>query len=154
MKPDLLAALERASADVLETMFFAEPSPTVVSDVLRSDALTCRLDCTGAQIGSFSLAIDRDALQLLGEGFYGGEERTSPTADEDLARELVNMLAGAALSRYLPTESCPLSSPMLSCLAEHGAIRKRVEAGQDTAGINVHLEGGTLSFLCALEEAA
>lgn len=140
--------------DVLETMFFAEPSPIPESAALQNDALTCRLDCTGAVTGSFSLAIDRGALHVLSEGFYGGEERSSPTADEDLARELTNMLTGAALSTYLPQESCALSSPLVSSLAEHYVMRSAVDAGQSTAGIGMDLEGGRLSLLCVLREAA
>ena len=150
MKGDLLLALARATADVLETMFFVESSPTVRVDLLHSDSVTCRLTCTGGVNGSFRLLIDRDALQRLGEGFYGDEERSSPTADEDLARELTNMLAGSALSSYLPTQSCALSSPSICSLAEFEKMRARVTAGPDTAVIDVDLDGGTLSLLCVL----
>ena len=154
MKPDLVAALERASADVLETMFFTEPCPAVEDGGLRSDAVSCRLDCTGAVNGAFSLVIERGALELLSEGFYGQEDKPFPTADVDLACELANMLAGATLSDYLPQQSCSLSSPLLSSLADHQGMRRMVETGQETGAVDIQLDGGALSLLCVLAETA
>lgn len=154
MKRDLLAALERASADVLETMFFAESSPSVCSDDPCGDYVRCRLACTGAVNGSFSLSINRELLQNLSEGFYGDEKAASAAADEDLACELTNMIAGSTLSTYLPMESCALSSPMLCSLTEFESLRRGGMPEGTKAALSLALDGGTLSLIFVLGEAA
>jgi len=132
-----------ASTAVLETMFFTEP-------VLRLDApahvdpLACLLHSSGAENGTFSVAIDRAALNGLCESFYG--DAPTSTQPFELLCEFTNMIAGSTLSHYSPSHFCPLSSPQLCDIAVHLAG----SALPDATLLSFAVEGGLISITWSL----
>src|SRR4051794_21507864 len=83
MKPELEEVLRDASTGVLETMFFADVTPVADSEAVHEDALVCGLVCSGAENGRFSVAVDRAALGVLSEAFYGDEGEPSATREAE-----------------------------------------------------------------------
>jgi hypothetical protein len=135
--------LNAASTAVLETMFFTE-AEALTELRPHQDALSCLLHCSGAEQGTFSVAIDRAALLTLCESFYG----ETPTAAQpfELLCEFTNMIAGSTLSLYSPDHFCPLSSPQLCDIAIHLA-----DAAQPGCiFLSYAVEEGTLSIVCSL----
>lgn len=151
-------ALRSASIEVLETMFFAEAVPEEHADAAPSDdVLACTLECSGGETGSFRVAVDRAALRILCESFYGegGEESdASSTQEQELLCELTNMLAGSTLSRYAPAHSCTLSSPRLCDYAPWPANAVSASPGERCHRLVLALEGGLLLVWCSLRVAA
>jgi hypothetical protein len=154
---EITDALRSASMDVLETMFFADAVPIANEDATpQSDARACELQCSGGESGSFSVVVDRVALQMLCCAFYGQEGDVSPTQEEDLICELTNMLAGSTLSRYAPARSCILSSPRLCDYASLAAtVEKDIADRQESVTrLSISIEGGLLLLSCTLRRSA
>jgi hypothetical protein len=136
------AVLEAAAIDVLETMFFADAMPAEAdTPEIGTDALVCALEFEGALCGSFGVAVDRDALQVLCCAFYGEDGVASPAQVGDMLCELANMIAGSTLSRYVPGHSCKLSSPV---------VCEALPEIDDAIRLNLSIEGGLLAIWCTL----
>ncbi len=149
-RPELQPTLREASTNVLETMFFADAEPA--HGAVHSDAVACSLLCTGAEEGSFKVAIDRAALLLLCEAFFGEDDEPGMIRELELLCELTNMLAGSTLSAYAPDHLCPLSTPQLCDVAAHSATLAMPM--HRTATANFAIDGGLISVSCALQAAA
>jgi hypothetical protein len=135
--------LSSASTAVLETMFFTE-AVKIEDEHHHIDPVACLLHSSGAVDGTFSVAIDRQALVLLCECFYG--EKPSPSQPFELLCELTNMVAGSTLSLYSPSHFCPLSSPQLCAMAIHleGSARP------DVTLLPFAIDGGLVSIAWSL----
>jgi hypothetical protein len=132
-----------ASTTVLETMFFTEGIP-VQSAPTHVDPIACQLHASGAVNGTFSVAIDRAALVVLCESFYGD----APTSNQlfELLCEFTNMIAGSTLSLYSPSHFCPLSSPQLCAIAAH----LEGFAQPDATLLSFAVDGGLISIAWSL----
>jgi hypothetical protein len=146
--------LRSASTEVLETMFFADVASPEDPQPAHNDALACSLLCSGAEEGIFTVAIDREALQLLCEAFYGDDGPPSILKERELLCELTNMLAGSTLSTYVPEHYCPLSSPLLCDLDKHLKTTHPDNASQQSSTVSLAVDGGLLSISCALKVSA
>jgi hypothetical protein len=153
-KSSLEDVLRSASTEVLETMFFAEAAAPDGPPPAHTDALACSLLCSGAREGIFTAAIDREALQLLCEAFYGDDGAASAVKERELLCELTNMLAGSTLSAYVPEHYCPLSSPLLCDLDQHLKTGVPGNAAVQSSTVSLGIDGGLLSISCALKVAA
>ena len=153
MKLEVEQAMCSASCSVLETMFFSDAVPVAAPDAVHDDPIACLLHCSGAQEGTFSVAIDQAALHLLGCAFYGEDEMELPQQQE-LICELTNMLAGSTLSTIAPTRYCELSSPQLSSFQRHTEIASNHAGQTDTASTHLRIDGGILTVSCSLRTAA
>ncbi len=156
VEPDIAEALLNASVNVLETMFFADAVPVKEEDAaLQDGALACTLESRGGVNGSFGVAVDPVALQMLCRAFYGEEGDVSSTQQQDLILELTNMLAGSTLSGYSPAHACTLSSPLL-CEYIPAIARQRNSVNNDErlTHITLSLEGGLLSVWGSLQALA
>jgi hypothetical protein len=151
-KSELGHAIREGSAQVLETMFFADTSESTTAH--HKDPVACSLQCSGAETGSFSIAVDREALKLLCESFYGESGEITALQEIDLICELTNMLAGATLSRLAPLGLSALSSPVLCDVSRHLEIGTAIHVGDENSQIYISLEGGLLSASCALRTKA
>ena len=151
-KIELPNAIREGSVQVLETMFFADTSECTIAH--HNDPLACTLQCSGAETGSFSIAVDREALKLLCESFYGESGDITELQEIDLICELTNMLAGATLSRFAPFGLSALSSPVLCDVSRHREIGTAPHVGDEHSQIYISLEGGVLSASCALRTKA
>jgi hypothetical protein len=151
-KIELEDAIRHGSLQVLETMFFAEP---IGSDTAQhKDPVACKLLCSGAETGRFSIAVDREALKLLCESFYGESGDITLIQEMDVVCELTNMLAGTMLSRFAPVGLCSLSSPVLCDVSRHLEIQTAPYVGDKHAQIYMSLDGGLLSATCVLRTKA
>jgi hypothetical protein len=148
MPPPLADVMLAASCHVLETMFFAEAAPAPDGEALQPDALACSLHYTGAEAGSFHVAIDRPALAVLCSGFYG-DDAEGQDAQQELLCELTNMLAGSTLSLYVPDHSCSLSSPTID---QHATARPSDLPGEHITRLTLAIEDGLLAIECALRD--
>jgi CheY-specific phosphatase CheX len=149
-KVELGDAIREGSVQVLETMFFAETAESIPA--LHEQPVACTLQCSGTETGSFSIAVDRQALKPLCESFYGETGESTAIQEIDLICELTNMLAGATLSRFAPIGLCALSSPVLCDVTRHMEIGTTTHAGDKHVQIFLSLEGGLLSASCTLRE--
>jgi hypothetical protein len=143
-KTDLNETLCSSSIAILETMFFSEAS-LLDGPGSHVEPLACMLQCTGAENGTFSIAVDRAALNVLCESFYG-ESEVSATQSFELICELTNMIAGSTLSVFSPDRLCALSSPQLCDVALHTGRT----SDPDTLFASFAIEGGILSIACTL----
>ncbi len=99
--PQLAPVLSKASADVLEKMFFAEIAAE--SDGRPDDAgdpIAVKLTFQGERRGTLALAISAGAARSLATDFLGveSEEGADEAQVNEVARELANMICGDALS--------------------------------------------------------
>src|SRR5262249_54113688 len=95
----LAPILSKATADVLEKMFFAE----IVRETDRrpedgSNPIAVTLGFLGELLGTLALTISPTAAQSLAADFLGVEEGADPSQVNQVAQELANMICGDALS--------------------------------------------------------
>ena len=107
-----LAIVSGVTADVLETMFFAEAVAAGCSHAWLADALSARIRFAGSHSGEMRLAISSGAADSLAAGFLGIEalELTEALRDQVLL-ELTNILCGALASHLWPDSKLALNSP-------------------------------------------
>ena len=141
---DLRECMASASLKVLETMFFSEGTVLNVHAPL-ADPVTCLLHSSGAVTGTFSVAIDRSALRILCEAFYG-DDALNAVQSFELLCEFTNMIAGSTLSLFSPNEFCPLTSPQLADFVSH---QIRI-ADSDTVSVCLGVDGGHITLAGAL----
>jgi CheY-specific phosphatase CheX len=150
---NLVDVLRGASTEVLETMFFAEAVSIDAEGAVHDNPLSCFLDFSGAETGTFTVAVDRAALRILCTAFYGDEDEPSLTQEEEMITELTNMLAGSTLSSYVPEHYCKLSSPSLCDFARHLKTSMPRAVDERKASVNLSVEDGLLSVSCCFRTA-
>jgi Chemotaxis phosphatase CheX len=119
---DLQTLLAETMRDVLEMSFFANileemiPEPEVAS----LPSMAARVEFSGAASGSFLLVATPLAVRTLALEFMGdsaedrdAEEARSVAADEEVFKELTNILCGSVLSRFQADRCCNLSQPVV-----------------------------------------
>ncbi|MCW5978972.1 MAG: chemotaxis protein CheX [Bryobacteraceae bacterium] len=107
---DLLAA---TATEVLETMFFSAVLGTCGPEQLcPSEQVTVRLDFHGSPSGAFQITLPRLTARSIAATFLGEEEDdVSDIQAESVAGELLNMIAGAALSKLESDVTFRLETP-------------------------------------------
>jgi hypothetical protein len=119
---DLQTLLAETMRDVLEMSFFANileemiPEPEVAS----LPSMAARVEFSGAASGSFLLVAAPLAVRTLALEFMGdsdedrdAEEAQFVAADEEVFKELTNILCGSVLSRFQVDRCCNLSQPVV-----------------------------------------
>jgi CheY-specific phosphatase CheX len=148
-KTKLEDVLHDASVAVLETMFFADATSDIAV-TSHIDAVTCVIDCKGAETGTFTVAVDRPALHILCCAFFGEDEAGPASQEWEMICELTNMLAGSTLSAYVPEHFCELSSPSICGFDRHLESTSHNDPDSHLAFVALAIEGGLLSVSCAL----
>jgi hypothetical protein len=126
---ELQSLLTDTMRDVLEMSFFANILEEATSKALiaTSPSMAARIMFSGAASGSFTLvaaplAVHSMAMEFMGdsaedrevEAIGGNPRNDQPTvADEEVFRELTNILCGSVLSRYQADRCCNLSQPVM-----------------------------------------
>lgn len=93
--------LASAASEVLEAMFFAEVlGPASPAALDTSGLLTVELEFRGSPSGLFQMALPDSTARSIAATFLGEEECDIVDAQsESVTCELLNMIAGAALSK-------------------------------------------------------
>jgi hypothetical protein len=141
---DLQVLLAETMRDVLEMSFFAnileETMPEPWTTPLPS--MAARVEFSGAASGSFllvaaPLAVRTLALEFMGDSAEGRdvegvgvdiERMQGVVADEEVFKELTNILCGSVLSRFQADRCCNLSQPVV-CSGERMAGGTNICAG-------------------------
>jgi CheY-specific phosphatase CheX len=134
------AAISRATADVLEKMFFtgfAAESEWIQDSGPR---IAVRLAFDGERQGLLTLVISRDSARTLAADFLGTDTADGPDEMQvnEVVRELANMICGNALST-LEKRALRLSAPEILRAAELGLP-------EGSAHRSFDLNGGTLAI--------
>lgn len=96
----LQATLQEATAEVLETMFFACIDGTEVDP--PTDGLTAHVEFHGSCSGKLGFSASVGASDMLAGGFSAGEEGPSTMSTQDVVNEFANIVCGAVLTRLDP----------------------------------------------------
>jgi CheY-specific phosphatase CheX len=108
------AAVDHAVAEVLETMFFAEPEPAAADAGPGDETVSSAcLNYRGVVSGTLRVHLSADAARRLACDFLGSED-PPPAEVAAVVREMANMICGAVLSRLHTEAAFELSAPV-SC---------------------------------------
>jgi hypothetical protein len=123
---ELQGLLRETMREVLEMSFFANIVGETMPEPLSAPLpfMAARVVFSGAATGSFTLVADPLAVHSLALEFMGdsAEDRETESigassqpvvADEEVFRELTNILCGSVLSRFQADRCCNLSQPVL-----------------------------------------
>jgi hypothetical protein len=126
---DLRHLLTETMRDVLEMSFFANILEETIPEPLAGPlpSMAARVEFRGAASGSFllvaaPLAVHTLAVEFLGDSVEeseeevacaGGEQVRLVVADEEVFKELTNILCGSVLSRFEADRCCSLSQPVM-----------------------------------------
>lgn len=119
LSEQLTAALDSASEEVLETMFFTtiSPRPDAPDFAAPGEALLARVQFPGEHSGFFVMYISVPAARAVAENFLGAEpDSVSGEQVSEAVRELANMICGSALTRIEPDTLFQLGTPELLSL--------------------------------------
>jgi hypothetical protein len=121
--------LAETMRDVLEMSFFANILEETIPESLVAPlaSMAARVEFSGAASGSFLLVAAPLAVRTLAVEFLGdsaeeregepscvGVENIPPAvADEEVFKELTNILCGSVLSRFEADRCCSLSQPVM-----------------------------------------
>jgi hypothetical protein len=133
---DLQHLLAETMRDVLEMSFFANILAETIPDSSAAppDSMAARVEFCGAASGSFLLIAAPPALRTLAVEFLGDSGEQTETnassadadslppvlADEEVFKELTNILCGSVLSRFEANRCCSLSQPKMCSAAKMG----------------------------------
>jgi CheY-specific phosphatase CheX len=140
-KSAMTDAMKASISEVLEQMFFM-PIEFVAPDAARPDPepggapLIARLGFSGPLAGVFLLQVPSPLAQSVSVDFLGAAQ--SDLSDDDVSGtvlEMVNMLAGGALSIYDSHALFDLQIPQLISKQDMGVL-----AGQDADGILIRIQ--------------
>jgi two-component system, chemotaxis family, chemotaxis protein CheY len=148
---DLLRSCAR---QVLETMFFS----TVEDDLeapARDEGLSGWIGFSGSINGRFAIVLSSDAAMNVTNNFLGVTgESLGRTEQEQVVRELANMICGRFLSRFEPSGHFDLSTGMAlpggrfaEFAAQFGGATPAVQAA-------LQLDVGTATMILSLESGA
>jgi hypothetical protein len=156
---DLQTLLAKTMRDVLETSFFAEILEEGSTEMLlcTCPVIAASMTFSGAASGSFlltaeTLAAHRLAMEFMGDpdeeiddGIAGcsAEMCSLSLADEEVFKELTNVLCGSVLSRFQADRCCNLSQPVL-CPGEITSMWIKSSASQCVYSA-VRLESGVVA---------
>lgn len=156
---DLQELLAETMRDVLETSFFAEILEGRDDEVSfdSCSVVAVKMKFSGAASGSFVLLTDMLTAHTLAVEFMGGsgeatddeiaggngEMSSLSVADEEIFKELANILCGSVLSRFQTERCCSLSQPVLCS----GEIAEEWEESSVTHHIHstIRLESGVVA---------
>ena len=136
-----------AAREVLETMFFTEVlGPASPDGIGATGQMITEMTFHGSPSGLFQMALRRSTARSIAATFLG-EEEADLSADqiESVSCELLNMIAGAALSNIEREVTFVLSEPRV---IEPTAVFPREQAIQ----CSLELETGFLSIAFSTQE--
>ena len=140
-KSAMTDAMRASISEVLEQMFFM-PIEFVAPDAARpnpepdDESIIARLGFSGAVTGIFILQVPSALAQSVSADFLGAARSDLSEADvTGTVLELVNMLAGGALSTYDSRALFDLQIPQLINKQDTGVL-----AGQDADGIMIRIQ--------------
>jgi hypothetical protein len=126
---ELQHLLAETMRDVLEMSFFANILKETIPETLISPlpSMAARVEFRGAASGSFvlvgsPLAVRTLAVEFLGDDVEEREEELTcvgveqvrlVVADEEVFKELTNILCGSVMSRFEADRCCSLSQPVM-----------------------------------------
>jgi Chemotaxis phosphatase CheX len=119
---DLQTLLAETMRDVLEMSFFANILEETIPEpeLAPLPSMAARVEFSGAASGSFLLVAAPLAVRTLALEFMGdsaedrdAEEAQFVAADEEVFKELTNILCGSVLSRFQTDRCCNLSQPVV-----------------------------------------
>jgi hypothetical protein len=119
---DLQTLLAETMRDVLEMSFFANILEETIPEpeLAPLPSMAARVKFSGAVNGAFllvasPLAVHTLALEFMGDSAedWSAEEAQSVVADEEVFKELTNILCGSVLSRFQADRCCNLSQPVV-----------------------------------------
>jgi CheY-specific phosphatase CheX len=135
---EIETALAAASAEVLETMFFAEvlgaaPPPAA--------GIAARVVFRGSPPGAFSMAIDSAAARALAAGFLAlDESELSEPRVGEVVCELANMICGSVLSRLEPDAAFELLHPELIAPVAAAAPARFLDLGAGALAVSIEFQ--------------
>ena len=140
--PETLAkVLGRVTAEVLETMFFAEAVAADCSHAWLNAAVGASIRFEGSHLGKMRLSVSGEAADSIACAFLGlePEELTEPLRAQVIL-ELTNILCGDILSHLWPHSKLALDPPELSAEepALEGALHQCFELPEGRLAIWIH----------------
>jgi len=119
-KKELQLLLTETMRDVLETSFFADILEERSVDVQLdgSSVIAASVRFSGAATGSFVVVAETVVARMLAAEFLGesgeeDDEAALSVPDEEVFKELANILCGSVLSRFSTDRCCSLSQPVI-----------------------------------------
>jgi hypothetical protein len=119
---DLQTLLAETMRDVLEMSFFANILEETIPEpeLAPLPSMAARVEFSGAASGAFllvatPLAVRTLALEFLGDSAEDRDAGAAQTvvADEEVFKELTNILCGSVLSRFQADRCCNLTQPVV-----------------------------------------
>ena len=140
-------AISRATADVLEKMFFTGFADESDASEDRSPRITVRLAFDGERRGSLALAISKNSARTLAADFLGTDTEDGPDECQvnEVVRELANMICGDALSaleRGALRLSVPEIVPTADFVLPQVSSCRSFDLGDGTLTVGLVFEGG------------
>jgi CheY-specific phosphatase CheX len=114
MREDIQPLLEAATAEVLETMFFATASGEAASwPPAAGDCVAASVAFSGTRNGNLTVRLPGGTARALAACFLGvdSEGPLGPGQVAEVVCEMANMVCGAALSRLDPDGEVRLGPP-------------------------------------------
>jgi CheY-specific phosphatase CheX len=148
---DLLRSCAR---QVLETMFFS----TVENDLhapVCDEGLSGWIGFSGSINGRFAIVLSPDAAMNVTNNFLGvtGED-LGRTEQEQVVRELANMICGRFLSRFEPTGHFDLSTGMAIPGGRFAEFAGQFGGSNPAVQTALQLDVGTATMILSLESGA
>ena len=144
-KTELACALAECSAQVLEKMFFVQPSGEAAPPAPEADTdLIYGVDFTGDPSGHLALRVGVGAARTVAADFLGEDEgQLSDFQVGQVVGELANMICGSLLSRIESGTTFRLDSPK--------PLSAWKTAGGDAVVHSLILAAGVLTGECSTE---
>ena len=145
-KAETEQALSRATADVLEKMFFTGVADESAAIPPAGSQIVVRLTFDGERRGVLTLGVSRRAAQTLAADFLGTDNEDGPDEIQvnEVVRELANMICGDALSA-LEKSALHLSMPEIVPAADfvlpEGSRHRSFDLGDGALTVGLVFQG-------------
>jgi two-component system, chemotaxis family, chemotaxis protein CheY len=146
--------LRQSARHVLETMFFSNIEDSLPDDAVDS-GLSAWITFSGSISGRFALVLSADAASNVSQNFLGltGEAVTS-LEEEQVVRELANMVCGHFLSRFEPGGHFDLSTGLALPGASFVDFARQLSGESTAARAALRLDTGAAAMILSLESGA
>lgn len=147
--PDFQTVIGRASAGVLETMFFEEAVESPCDHGWLDTAISTEIHFDGSHCGDFLFSVSPCAARTIAAGFLGLDpEEMAVEQGGQVILELTNILCGSVLSSLWPDSDLTLGSPEPSLSTPNAgtAMHLCFTIPDGPVSVSVRLCGGAASF--------